>query len=160
MCTMGIAPLRKAAAKISREAAGDDKWVIASIGPTGKILMMGDVTEEELYNGFKEQAIALEKGGADAVCIETMSALDEASIAIRAAKENTKLEIISTFTFEKTVQNEYKTMMGVSPAEAAKAAVEAGREAYEAGLGKSSKQAKASSPETGILTPDLAFMQK
>jgi 5-methyltetrahydrofolate--homocysteine methyltransferase len=121
-----VGELNEAAARISREAAGNDKWVIASVGPTGKILMIGDVTEEELYNGFREQVIALEKGGADAVCIETMSALDEATIAIKAAKENTGLEIIATFTFDKTIQGDYRTMMGVSPAEAAQAAIDAG----------------------------------
>lgn len=47
----------------------------------------------------------------------------------------------------------------VRMAGAFKAAVEAGREAYEAGLGKPSKQASASSPETGMLTPDLNFIQ-
>ncbi len=120
------AEINKAAAAISRRAAGDKAWVIASIGPTGKLLVMGDVTEDELYNSFKEQAVALEKGGADAFCIETMSAIDEAQIAIKAAKENTKCEIICTFTFERTVNGEYRTMMGVSPADAAKAAVEAG----------------------------------
>ncbi len=114
------AELNEAAASISREAAGPDKYVIASIGPTGKMLLMGDVTEEELYNAFKEQAVALEEGGADAVCIETMSAIDEASLAVKAAKENTSLEVICTFTFEKTATGEYRTMMGVSPAEMAK----------------------------------------
>lgn len=47
----------------------------------------------------------------------------------------------------------------VRMAAAFKAAVEAGREAYEAGLGKPSKQASASSPESGMLTPDLDFIQ-
>lgn len=118
--------LNEAAARISRQAAGSDKWVIASMGPTGKILMMGDVTEEELYDGFKEQAMALEKGGADALCIETMMAIDEAAIAIRAARENTSCEVICTFTFERTVRGEYRTMMGASPKDAVKAALEAG----------------------------------
>jgi len=121
-----VAELNEAAARISREAAGDKARVIASIGPTGKMLAMGDVTEDELYAAFKEQAIALEKGGADAVCIETMSDATEACLAIKAAKENTKLEIIATFTFEKTQQGYYRTMMGLSPEDAAKAAVEAG----------------------------------
>ena len=121
-----VSEINEAAARISAKAAGADKWVIASIGPTGKMLIMGDVREDDLYESFKEQAVALEKGGADALCIETMSATDEAVIAIKAAKENTKLEIISTFTFEKTVTGEYRTMMGVSPAEAAKAAIDAG----------------------------------
>ena len=120
------AEINEAAARISRQAAGDGKWVIASIGPTGKILLMGDVTEDQLYDGFKQQSVALAKGGADAICIETMSALDEASLAIRAARENTECEVICTFTFERTVKGEYRTMMGVSPMEAVKAALDAG----------------------------------
>ena len=121
-----VAEINEAAVKISRKAAGENKWVVASMGPTGKLLIMGDVTEEELYDAFKEQAIALEKGGADAICIETMSAIDEAIIAVKAVKENTKCEIICTLTFEKTLQNEFRTMMGVSPTEAANALIEAG----------------------------------
>ncbi len=118
--------LNKAAAAISREAAGPDKWVIASVGPTGLMTAMGDVTEEDFYAFFKEQTMALEAGGADAICIETMSALDECAAAIRAARENTRCEVICTLTYERTVQGTYRTMMGVSPTEAALATVEAG----------------------------------
>ena len=121
-----VSQINEAAAKISRQAAGDTKWVIASVGPTGKMLAMGDVTEQDLYNAFKEQAVALEEGGADAVCIETMSAIDEAVQAIKATRENTELEVICTFTFEKTARGDYRTMMGVTPTDAAKACVEAG----------------------------------
>jgi 5-methyltetrahydrofolate--homocysteine methyltransferase len=120
------AQINEAAAKISRKAAGDKAWVIPSVGPTGKLLMMGDVTSEQLYNAFKEQAVALEKGGADAVCIETMSDTDEAVIAVKAAKENTSLEVICTFSFEKTLQGDYRTMMGITPDQAVQAALEAG----------------------------------
>jgi 5-methyltetrahydrofolate--homocysteine methyltransferase len=119
------AEINEAAARVSREAAGAGKWVIASIGPTGKMLAAGDVTEEELYAAFKEQAMALAKGGADALCIETMSAADEAGIAIRAARENTKCEVICTFTFQRGAKG-YRTMMGLSPVQAAQAAVKAG----------------------------------
>ncbi|MFI4910584.1 MAG: homocysteine S-methyltransferase family protein [Sedimentisphaeraceae bacterium JB056] len=118
--------INEAAASISRKAAGDKAWVIASAGPTGKLLMMGDVSSEDLYNAFKEQAIALEKGGADAICIETMSDIDEAVLAIKAAKENTSLEVICTFSFERTVQGDYRTMMGTTPVQAAQACLEAG----------------------------------
>lgn len=120
------AELNEAAARISRQVAGDSKWVIASIGPTGKMLLLGDVTEDELYDAFKEQAVALAKGGADAICVETMIALDEASLAVRAARENTDCEVICTFTFERTVKGEFRTMMGVLPKDAVKAAIEAG----------------------------------
>jgi 5-methyltetrahydrofolate--homocysteine methyltransferase len=118
--------LNEAAAAISREAAGADKFVLGSVGPSGVILMMGEVSEQELYDGFALQSAALKKGGVDAICIETMSAIDEASIAIRAAKEATGLEIICTFTFEKTASGKYRTMMGVSPTEMVQAVKDAG----------------------------------
>jgi 5-methyltetrahydrofolate--homocysteine methyltransferase len=120
------AEINEAAARISRQAAGNEHWVIASIGPTGKMLLLEEVTEDDLYKAFAEQAVALEKGGADAVCIETMSALDEAALAVRAVKENTKLEVIATFTFERTLQGEYRTMMGVTPTDAAITMLDAG----------------------------------
>ena len=120
-----VIEINEAAASISREAAGPDRHVIASIGPTGRILMMGDTTERELYDAFAEQARALEAGGADACCIETMSALDEALAAVRAVKENTGLEIIATFTFEKK-NDRFFTMMGVTPAAMAEALIDAG----------------------------------
>jgi 5-methyltetrahydrofolate--homocysteine methyltransferase len=120
------AEINEAAAKASRKGAGKDKWVIASIGPTGKMLVTEEVTEKEMYDAFKVQAVALEKGGADAACIETMSDIEEAALAVKAVKENTKLEVICTFSFEKTVKGDYKTMMGVSPTDAAKAMIKAG----------------------------------
>ncbi len=126
--------LNKAAAEISRKAAGN-KFVIGSVGPTGKILMMGDVTEEELYDAFKEQVLGLEAGGVDAIMIETMTDLDEARLAIRAAKENSKCEVFCTMTFDKTVQGEFRTMMGVSPTEMVETLVEAGAELIGANCG-------------------------
>jgi 5-methyltetrahydrofolate--homocysteine methyltransferase len=126
--------LNKAAAAISRKAAGD-KFVIGSVGPTGKILIMGDVTEEELYDAFKEQVKGLEAGGVDAIMIETMTDLDEARLAIRAAKENTNCEVFCTMTFDKTVQGEFRTMMGVSPTEMVNTLIDAGAELIGANCG-------------------------
>ena len=120
------AELNEAAAAISRAAAGDDHFVLGSMGPTGVMLMMGEVPEEELAAGFATQASALKKGGADALCLETFSALDEACLAIRAAKAATGLEIACTFTFEKTPAGEFRTMMGVSPEEMVEGVKEAG----------------------------------
>jgi len=118
--------LNHAAAVISREASGRDKHVAGSVGPTGKMLLMGDVTEEELYDAFREQAIALEAGGADIIIAETMSALDEAALAVRAARENTKCTVIITMTFSKEPDGGYHTMMGVSPEEMVISMKEAG----------------------------------
>ena len=152
------AEINAAAAWISREAAGNGHWVIASIGPTGKMLLLEDVTEEGLYAAFAEQAVALEKGGADAICIETMSAIDEASLAVRAARENTGLEVIATFAFERTVLGQYRTMMGVSPGEAAVAMLAAGADIIGANCGNGIegmvaivREMRAACPRTPIL---------
>lgn len=121
-----VTEINEAAARLSRKAAGDNRWVIASVGPTGKMLVTREVTEEALYQAFKEQAIALEKGGADAICIETMFDLGEAVQAIKAVKENTACEVISTFTFELTKKGEFRTMMGVTPTQFAKTVLKQG----------------------------------
>lgn len=126
--------LNKAAAEISRKAAGD-KYVLGSVGPTGKILMMGDVTEEELYEAFKVQAQGLEAGGVDAIMIETMTDLDEARQAIKAAKENTKCEVFCTMTFEKTIDGEFRSMMGIGPTDMVNTLIDAGAELIGANCG-------------------------
>lgn len=118
--------LNKRAAELSRNAAGTNNYVLGSMGPTGKMLLMGDVTEEQLYEAFCEQAVALYDGGADALVIETMTDLDEACIAVRAARENTTCEVICTMTFDLLQTGEYRTMMGVSPTEMVAALKEAG----------------------------------
>ncbi len=121
-----VTEINAAAARLSRESIAADKFVLASMGPTGKILMMGEVSEEELYDAFKEQVLALTAGGADAITVETMTAIDEAAIAVRAAKENTTLPVVASFTFDMKTADGYRTMMGVSPEQMAEAMLAAG----------------------------------
>jgi 5-methyltetrahydrofolate--homocysteine methyltransferase len=109
--------INQLAAEIYREAAGDDKHVAGSIGPTGKMLLMGDITEDEMFDAFSEQAIALEKGGADIIIVETMSDADEAALAVKAALSGTKCTVIITMTFSKGLNKGYHSMMGISPEE-------------------------------------------
>ena len=149
----------KASAHLAKEAMDGKGFVAASIGPTGQIVEDegGDVTEEQLYDAFKQQAIALAAGGADAFCIETMSSVAEAVQAIKAAKENTTLPVICTFTFEPGA-NGFRTMMGVSPTRAAEEAVEAGADIIGANCGNGianmiqiTKELHAAAPSTPIL---------
>jgi 5-methyltetrahydrofolate--homocysteine methyltransferase len=121
-----VSEVNRIAAEISREAAGDSVYVLGSIGPTGKMILTGDVTEEALYACFKEQAVALEAGGADAIAVETMFDLDEARCAIKAAKENTKCEVLCTMTFDGNSEIGFHTMMGITPEGAAASLIEAG----------------------------------
>ncbi|MBP7505294.1 MAG: homocysteine S-methyltransferase family protein, partial [Prolixibacteraceae bacterium] len=100
--------------------------VLGSVGPTGKMLIMEEVTADEMYEAFREQSLALEAGGADAIIVETMTDLEEAVLAVRAARENTRLEVICTMTFDRLVTADYRTMMGISPAEMVQPLLEAG----------------------------------
>jgi len=118
--------VNKAAAEISREAAGNRVYVLGSVGPTGKMLLTGDVAEAELYECFKEQVKALEAGGVDAIVVETMFDPEEARCAIKAAKENTKCEVICTMTFDGNNEIGFHTMMGTTLEAAAKSLIEAG----------------------------------
>jgi 5-methyltetrahydrofolate--homocysteine methyltransferase len=162
-----IAEINRAAAEISREAAGNDISVIASVGPTGKLLLMGDVSEQELLDAFAEQAAALKDGGADAVCIETFTDIDEAKLAIKAAKEVGGLEVICTFTFEKTVNDDFRTMMGVSPSQMAEAVVPAGADIIGTNCGNGMElmarivaELREAAPSTPILVHANAGMPK
>ena len=127
--------INRAAAGISRKAAGPGCFVLGSVGPSGKMLIMEDVTEAELYDSFKEQSMALEAGGADAIVLETMSDLEEARIAVRAARENTACEVFCTMTFTRTLAGEFRTMMGISPAEMTEILIEAGATVIGANCG-------------------------
>ena len=150
--------LNEAGASISREAAGEDHFVLGSIGPSGAIIMMGEVPEEKVYDGFRIQVEALSKGGADAICIETMSEIAEACLAIRAAKEFTDLEVVCTFTYQKTVHDYYRTMMGVSPEEMVAAVLDAGADIIGANCGigfdqmvEIAKEIREADPSTPVL---------
>jgi 5-methyltetrahydrofolate--homocysteine methyltransferase len=154
-----VAEFNLAAAQIAKRAMGDAGYVAASVGPTGQIAEDegGMVTPQDLYNAFKEQVTALAEGGADAICIETMSSVIEAVQAIRAAKENTNLPVICTFTFEPGARG-FRTMMGVDPARAAREAVAAGADIIGANCGNGianmievTKTMRAAAPGTPIL---------
>ena len=132
--------INRIAAEISREAIGPEGIVMGSMGPTGKILMMGEVTAEEMYEAFAEQARGLEAGGADVAMIETMMDIEEAKLALRAVRENTSLPAICSFTFDKTGMGEYRTMMGHAPADVVHAMKEAGADMVGANCGHGIEQ--------------------
>jgi 5-methyltetrahydrofolate--homocysteine methyltransferase len=131
-----VREFNRAAAALAKEAMGDKGYIAASVGPTGHIAQEegGELADADFYEAFREQVIALADGGADAICIETMSSVFEAIQAIRAAKENTGLPVICTFTFE-SGRKGFRTMMGVSPDRAATEAAGAGADIVGANCG-------------------------
>ncbi len=111
--------LNAAAARVARGVAdksGREIVVAGSIGPTGELLQpLGALTFEEAKEAFAEQARGLAEGGVDVLWIETMSAANEVEAAVAGALE-TGLPVVTTMTFD----TNGRTMMGVTPAEAAR----------------------------------------
>ena len=114
------------AAEHARSQAPQGRYVVGSVGPTGELLKpLGEVTEDEMLEAFGEQMSALAEGGAEAILIETKFAIEEASAAIRAARESTSLPVMATMTFDKGPRG-FFTMMGVTPQQTAAGLSEAG----------------------------------
>src|SRR5256885_3280477 len=84
------------AAQIARKAAGDDRFVAGSIGPTGHLPAsddptLGQIGFRELVEVFTEQARGLLEGGVDLLIIETAQDILEVKAAVFGAREAFKL---------------------------------------------------------------------
>jgi 5-methyltetrahydrofolate--homocysteine methyltransferase len=126
-----VRELNSLAAQHARSVCPPGKYVAGSIGPTGHLPdvfePLGDTSEEEFFENFREQALGLAEGGVDLFAVETMMYPEEAVVAIRAAKESTGLPVMCTMFFQwEKDQNRDRTMWGTSPEQAAKILIEAG----------------------------------
>lgn len=129
-----IVEINRRGVEISRRGAVGGARVFASIGPSGKMLMAGDVTVEELQAAFAEQARALADGGADALVVETMSDLDEAVIAVTAARA-TGLPVVACMVFD-SGRDRDRTMTGLTPEQAVEGLSKAGADVVGANCGQ------------------------
>jgi len=113
-----VAELNEKAARIARaEADRADRLVLVagSMGPTGEILEpLGPLSSDDARAAFAEQAVALARGGADLLWIETMSSLEETEAAVAGA-QSTGLPVVATLSFD----TNGRTMMGITPSELA-----------------------------------------
>jgi 5-methyltetrahydrofolate--homocysteine methyltransferase len=128
-----VEAINKAGVEISKRAAGDRAYVFASIGPSGKFLVTKQVTKEDLLENFSQQAQAQASAGADGIVIETMGDIEEARMAVQAAKA-TGLPVVACMVYD-SGKNKDRTMMGVTPIQAAEALTEAGADVIGANCG-------------------------
>ncbi len=107
------AEINKKAVDCVRKVVGDKAFVSGSCGPSGKILLpFGDTEPETLAESFAVQMAALFDAGADIICVETMTDINEAVIAVQTAKEiSQQIPVMATMTFNKT-PNGFFTAMG------------------------------------------------
>ena len=129
--------LNRTAAVLARVevAAADHPAIVAGdVGPSGQIMAAigGTLTPEIARDVFAEQARALAAGGADVIWIETMSDLSEIVAAIQGARDVAPdLPVIATMSFD----TRGRTMMGVTPEQAAEALLAAGAAAIGGNCG-------------------------
>jgi 5-methyltetrahydrofolate--homocysteine methyltransferase len=128
--------INRAAVEAARAAVGDRAHVLASVGPSGQILKpYGDADPEQLRAGFVRQIKALVEAGADGVVVETMTDIEEACLAVSAAREvSTELPLLATMTFDSTPRG-FFTIMGVKVQTACTRLKEAGADLLGANCG-------------------------
>lgn len=100
-----------AGARIARDVIGTRAVVAGDIGPSGRLLCLGETTAEDLEAAFAEQATALAEGGADWIVVESMSDAGEMAAAVRAARAATGLPVVASMTYSRGARG-YRTMMG------------------------------------------------
>jgi len=119
--------INRAAVEALRRAVGTRALVSASIGPSGHLREpYGDVSAADLAESFARQARALASAGVDAFCVETMTDLEEARLAVEAARAAAPgTPVIATMTFERSRRG-FFTVMGASVEQAAHVLAAAG----------------------------------
>src|SRR6476660_3486442 len=80
------------AAQIARKAAGQERFVAGSIGPTGFLPAsddpsLGQIQFPELAEVFREQSVGLLAGGVDLIILETAQDILEVKAAVFGARE-------------------------------------------------------------------------
>lgn len=121
-----VAELNRAAVQHAREAiaaSGRQVFLIGSIGPTGEMLEpYGEFSADEARRAFAEQAAALAAAGADGIVCETFTDLQEALLAVSAARAESHLPVLASMAFDASG----RTMMGVTPEDAVAQLTDAG----------------------------------
>jgi 5-methyltetrahydrofolate--homocysteine methyltransferase len=129
--TFGASPLRLSSYSLEDKAEEINKNAVLAVRKVVEdracvSASYGDTEPEEVYNSFERQARALISAGVDAICIETMTDLEEATLAIQAARAvSPSTPVMAAMTFDLTPKGFY-TVMGVSIVDAARGLEEAG----------------------------------
>jgi len=107
------AEINETAVKAARKAVGDKAVVAASMGPCGRLLKpFGDADTENVFDSFKKQAEVVINSGVDMILVETMTDIEEAKIAVKAAKSvSDNIPVGATMTFDSTPRG-FFTIMG------------------------------------------------
>lgn len=103
-----VAAINTAAARLARQAAGEERHVAGAIGPLGlRLEPYGPTSFEEAREFFAEQARALLEGGVDLFVLETFSDMLEIQQALKAVRAVCDLPIVAQMTLGEDLQTPY-----------------------------------------------------
>jgi 5-methyltetrahydrofolate--homocysteine methyltransferase len=113
--------INRAAVAVAREALGGRGFVLGDIGPFGGLMEpYGEIARADVERAFREQAKALVEGGADGIIVETQTAFEELELAVAAAHEAGAKAVVGSVAFDRMAdEDDVRTMMGISPEQAA-----------------------------------------
>jgi 5-methyltetrahydrofolate--homocysteine methyltransferase len=153
--------LNRTAAILARAevtAAGGTALVAGDIGPTGEILApLGTLDYDIAVDVFREQAASLIAGGVDLIWIETMSDLTEIKAAIEGVRRaSPSIALIATMTFD----TRGRTMMGVTPEDAATSLLAWGADAVGGNCGNGPDELVPVIARMRAVAPDAVLVAK
>ncbi len=155
-----VVEINRAAAAVARAEADASPHLVVvagSMGPTGELLApMGTMTFEEAKEAFAEQAKGLAEGGADVLWVETMSDVNEVKAAVEGARSVTDLPVVATMSFD----THGRTMMGVTPQQAAEVLAGLDLLAIGANCGNNLPDTEAAVQAMHEAFPDLPIVAK
>jgi 5-methyltetrahydrofolate--homocysteine methyltransferase len=111
--------INQRAVELARQAAAESSvYVAGSIGPLGQLLQpFGPLSEDVARNAYMDQARWLTEAGVDLIVIETQFDLNEATIAVMAVHSVSDLPLVCSLSYDRGT----RTMMGITPRQAADA---------------------------------------
>jgi len=110
-----MAELNRTGARLTARAGGGEYLTAGDMGPTGKMVFMGEVSEDEVTDAYARQAEALREGGADILVLETFTDLTEIRAALAGAVKGGGCPVICSMTYDRMADGSFRTVMGHSP---------------------------------------------
>lgn len=149
--------LNRAGASLAVEEAGGEVYVAGDMGPTGELLApYGTLQYEDAVRAYAEQALALVEGGVDLLWGETLTDLNEARALVEGVRQVTDLPVFCSLTFGRSG----RTMMGVTPRQAAEVLWPMGLTAIGANCGEGIPPVVAALDEMRAALPDAVLIAK
>lgn len=152
-----VVELNRAGASLAVEEAAGEAYVAGDMGSTGELLApYGTLQYGEAVEVYAEQALALVEGGVDLLWGETLTDLNEARALLEGVREVTDLPVFCSLSFGRGA----RTMMGVTPRQAAETLWPLGLTAIGANCGEGIPPVAAVLDEMRAALPDAALIAK